>query len=132
MNENNATQTPSSDNPHVEAVEPREEPTQTSTIKPVIDQSSATSSSEKPEVMQQNTKPRKSPLETTWFFFKLTFEWITALVLKGWWRPLEQADVYDLPAWNKANVIYPRFNAQWEKRKSTGKLFVFVCFFFIN
>jgi len=32
--------------------------------------------------------------------------------------------VYDLPSWNKAEVIFPRFNKEMEKRKGTGKLYV--------
>ena len=49
--------------------------------------SATTSTNEHKQTASPTEKaPQRSPLETTFFLFKITFEWITSLVLRGWWR----------------------------------------------
>lgn len=40
--------------------------------------------------------PKRNPLETTNWFFVLTFDWLTPLLFKGLRRPLEVEDIWDL------------------------------------
>jgi len=71
---------------------------------------------------KEEEKPKKlkqSPIDYTNFLFKLTFEYATPLVWRGYWNyPLQEDDVWDLPKKLKAEHLSKEFDAAWEKRKN--------------
>lgn len=49
--------------------------------------------------------------------FKLTFDWLTPLIWKGYKQILEMKDLYDVPKEYHAQVLSERFDRAWEKYK---------------
>ena len=46
---------------------------------------------------------------------KMTFTWFGSILKKGWKRPLNQSDLYDLKPSEQTGVIYSQWEKQWDK-----------------
>jgi hypothetical protein len=58
-----------------------------------------------------------NPYSTTNPIFKITFEWLTPLIFRGFRRPLTMDDIYDVPNSLHAHTLFESFQAEFEKRK---------------
>ena len=64
------------------------------------------------------SKIRRNPLETTNIFLKLTYDWITPHIFRGAIRTLQVEDIYELPKYDKAEVLCEKLSKEFEKRKN--------------
>ncbi|OPL21581.1 multidrug 1 resistance-associated protein, partial [Mytilus galloprovincialis] len=49
------------------------------------------------------------------FLSRLTFWWMTGLIIIGYKKPLEEADISDLHPRDKSDVVIPTFEEAWKK-----------------
>ena len=53
---------------------------------------------------------------------EITIEYLvssfTRLLLRGYKKPLEFEDLYDLPSDDKTMILYPKFEKQWNKAQT--------------
>nr|QST14986.1 ABCC1-2 protein [Diaphanosoma celebensis] len=56
-----------------------------------------------------------SPEEGASFPSRMVYQWFDAMAWKGYKRPLEMKDLWDLNNGDKSKTVVPRFDLQWEK-----------------
>ena len=62
-----------------------------------------------------NQSDNPSPALGSSFPNKLTFTWFGSILKKGWKRPLNETDLYDLNPSEQAEVNYSQWDKQWTK-----------------
>jgi len=63
-----------------------------------------------------NTNKKPSPMESANIFSRVTFWWMTGLILTGYRRPLTDSDIWDLSRDNVANHVVSKFQEKWQKQ----------------
>ena len=58
---------------------------------------------------------RPSPEERSSFLSRMFFQWFDAMAWKGFRKPLQMADLWDLNSRNKSKWVVPHFDKQFEK-----------------
>ena len=65
-----------------------------------------------------------SPEESASFASRLIYHWFNGLAWKGYKKPLELSDLWDLNTEDKSRQIVPKFDAYWEESKKRNRTFV--------
>eukprot|EP00055_Hartaetosiga_balthica_P015720 m.95054 g.95054 ORF g.95054 m.95054 type:complete len:1356 (-) comp8936_c0_seq4:1185-5252(-) len=64
----------------------------------------------------------RAPLETAGFFSRIVFGWVSPLVTLANKRPIDAADVFELPSGMKTHAVLERFDKYWDEEvKAKGK-----------
>jgi hypothetical protein len=67
---------------------------------------------------EEQVEFKPSPETNANFLFKLTFDWLTPLIWKGYKQILEMKDLYDVPTSYHAQVLSEQFDRAWQKYKN--------------
>ncbi|XP_078610229.1 multidrug resistance-associated protein 1-like isoform X14 [Branchiostoma floridae x Branchiostoma japonicum] len=70
-----------------------------------------------PLFSEANRDPKPSPEETCSFLSKITFWWFNPLVILGYKRALERADLYSLNHVDRSDHVVPAFEKEWQKER---------------
>lgn len=61
-----------------------------------------------------------SPEESSSFLSLITYFWFDTMAWKGYKKPLEASDLWDLNARDKSKSVVPRFDKHWENSLKKG------------
>eukprot|EP00058_Branchiostoma_floridae_P021695 XP_002607185.1 hypothetical protein BRAFLDRAFT_118636 [Branchiostoma floridae] len=70
-----------------------------------------------PLFSEANRDPKPSPEESCSFLSKITFWWFNPLVILGYKRALERADLYSLNHVDRSDHVVPAFEKEWQKER---------------
>jgi hypothetical protein len=56
--------------------------------------------------MKEEVKIQESPETAAFPLFKLTFDWITPFMWKGFWKSLDEEDLFDLEKKDKVCFVF--------------------------
>ena len=62
-----------------------------------------------------------TPIDTANFFSKITYEWMTPLLLAGYTRPITDDDLFNLSTSDNAYENHKRFDAHWKYEKDRNR-----------
>jgi hypothetical protein len=68
--------------------------------------------------------PQECPEYKSNIFIRLTFSWITPLLKEGYKRPLEAADIWELPPPDQASKVGKGFDRHWQQQQECGALWL--------
>uniref|UniRef100_A0A667IL47 ATP binding cassette subfamily C member 3 n=1 Tax=Lynx canadensis TaxID=61383 RepID=A0A667IL47_LYNCA len=70
----------------------------------------------------KNVDPNPSPEVSAGFFSRLSFWWFTKMAILGYWRPLEEQDLWSLTEEDRSQVVVDRLTEAWKKQQKQASV----------